>query len=107
LRRPRLYQSCSATEEEEEEEEEVPLQKFWNLLTISNETWLDCCANRGHTVVFVLCTRTIVSFFYISVDNSRLVDVVTSKVAGTSAALATGALYDNRFGKYAIFTDAF
>ena len=36
-----------------------------------------------------------------------LVDVRTSEVAGTVAALATEALYDNRFEKYAIFTVAF
>lgn len=85
----------------------LPLQKRWNLLTNSNETWLHCCANRGNTVVFVLCTRTIVDFLDISVDNSSLVDVVTSEVARTLAVLATGALYGNRFEKYPIFTEAF
>jgi hypothetical protein len=33
--------------------------------------------------------------------------MVTSVVAGTLAALLAGALYDNRFEKYAVFTEAF
>jgi len=39
--------------------------------------------------VFFLSKRTIVSFLDISFDNSSLVDVVTSEVAETLAALAT------------------
>jgi len=67
----------------------MPLQKRWNLLTNSYETWFGCCANGGNTVVFFLSKRTIVSFLDISFDNSSLVDVVTSEVAETLAALAT------------------
>jgi hypothetical protein len=85
----------------------MPLQKRWNLLTKCNETWLDYCANRGNTVVFVLCIRAIVSFLDISIDISSSVGLKTCEVAEAVAALATGALYDHRFEKYAIFTEAF
>jgi hypothetical protein len=36
-----------------------------------------------------------------------MIDVENSDVAGTLATVVTVALYDDRFEKYAIFTDAF
>ena len=76
-------------------------KNFWICWLILIKLSLIVVQTETTLLVFVLCIKAIVASRAITIDDSHLGDVEASKVAAT---LATGALCDNRFEKYAVFS---